>query len=36
LPNHIPVVGAVLGLALLGVAYLRRSDELRKSRWAPS
>lgn len=28
--NHVPVIGAVLGLALLGVAYLRRSDELGK------
>jgi len=28
--NHVPVIGAVLGLALLGVALLRRSDELGK------
>ena len=28
--NHVPVIGAVLGLALLGVAFLRRSDELGK------
>jgi hypothetical protein len=28
--NHVPVIGALLGLALLSVAYLRRSDELGK------
>jgi uncharacterized membrane protein len=28
--NHVPVIGAVLGLALPGVAFLRRSDELGK------
>jgi uncharacterized membrane protein len=28
--NHVPVIGAVLGLALLGVAFLRHSDELGK------
>jgi len=28
--NHVPVIGAVLGLALLCLAYLRRSDELGK------
>ena len=28
--NHVPVIGAVLGLALLCVAFFRRSDELAK------
>ncbi|HKH90403.1 MAG TPA: hypothetical protein VKA54_01305 [Gemmatimonadaceae bacterium] len=28
--NHVPVIGAVIGLALLGVAILRRSDELAR------
>ncbi len=28
--NHVPVIGAVLGLLLLGVAFLRRSDELAR------
>jgi uncharacterized membrane protein len=28
--NHVPVIGALLGLALLGVAFLRRSDEIGK------
>jgi hypothetical protein len=28
--NHVPVIGAVLGLALLCFAYLRRSDEVGK------
>lgn len=28
--NHFPVIGAVLGIALLGFAVLRKSDELGK------
>jgi uncharacterized membrane protein len=29
--NHFPIVGAVLGVLLLGVAWLRRSDDLGKA-----
>ena len=29
--NHVPVIGAVLGVLLLSVALLRRSDELGKA-----
>ena len=28
--NHVPIIGAVLGLLLIGVAIARRSDELGK------
>lgn len=28
--NHFPIIGTVIGLALLGYAYLRRSDEVGK------
>lgn len=29
--NHFPIIGAVLGIALLGYAVLRKSDELGKT-----
>src|SRR5690349_14667366 len=29
--NHVPVIGAVFGVFLLGIALLRRSDELAKA-----
>ena len=32
--NHIPVLGITFGLALVSLALLRKSEELKKSAWA--